>query len=63
MAFGYLCQGPDKAASLGLYRFEVRDEKAKKLKQIVLGEMWAIDLTEKGVEGGIQSAVLTRSMS
>ena len=25
--------------------------------------MWAINLAEKGLEGGVQSAILTRSMS
>ena len=64
MAFGYLCQGPaDASSTLGLYRFEVKDNKEKKLKQIVLGEMWAINLAEKGLEGGVKSAILTRSMS
>ena len=50
MAFGYLCQSPE-GTSLGLYRFEVRDaDKEKKLKQIALGEIWAIDLDQKDIE-------------
>lgn len=50
MAFGYLCHGP-AGGSLGLYRFEVRDDEVeKKLKRVALGEIWAIDLAESGIE-------------
>ena len=66
MAFGFLCQGP-AGTSLGLYRFEVRDNAEKKLKRISLGEMWAVDLVEAGLElnetTGVQNIILTRSMS
>ena len=65
MAFGFSCQGPS-GTSLGLYRFEVRDDAERKLKKISLAEMWAVDLAEAGLElneTGVQSIALTRSMS
>ena len=45
----------------------MREDKESNLKRISLGEMWAVDLIEAGLElneaTGIQSTILTRSMS
>lgn len=45
MAFGYLCQGPSgRNSTLGLYRFEVKDDKETKMKRITLTQLWVQNL-------------------
>ena len=43
LAFGYLCQNSN-STTLGLYRFEVKDDAETKLKAIVLSQVWVTDI-------------------
>ena len=62
LAFGYLCQNSN-STTLGLYRFEVKDDAETKLKAIVLTQVWVTDIAQADLAGEIQSVILTRSMS
>jgi len=64
LIFAYLCQSEDlKNTTLGQYRFEVEDDKETKLKKVVVAQNWVLDLGQAGIEGRIESAIFTRSMS